>query len=75
MAVGVLGRGVEWPNTPMPPPGEPGFNAIYIGGEITLFPQRSIPEAAELAAIIMEIAFERGYDVVATGIWAASESE
>jgi hypothetical protein len=70
------GRGALWPGSSMPPPiGTRGFNAIYVGGEITLFPAHTVDEAAELVVFAIDVAFERGYDVVATDFWATSESQ
>ena len=68
------GAGARWPPaTPAHPDGTQAFNVIYLS-EIIGYPRFGPADAADETVTLIDTAFEKGYDVVATDIWAASES-
>jgi hypothetical protein len=67
-------RGQEYLDPASPPPAHyPGFNAVYISSELVLFSGRSAGQSADNLALMVDVAMELGYDVVATDVWAFSE--
>jgi len=67
------GEGARWPPaTSVHPGATPAFNVIYLS-EIIQYPRFGPSDAAEAAVTLVDSAFDKGYDVVATDIWAASE--
>ena len=67
------GEGARWPPaTSAQPDGTQAFNVIYLS-EIIQYPRFGPSNAADAAVTLIDSAFDKGYDVVATDIWVASE--
>jgi hypothetical protein len=67
------GWGSQWPPVDGRAVGTRAFHGIYITTEIIVYPSHQPSEAADTIVLLVDAARERGFDVVATDIWAAPE--